>query len=535
MRRARRGLGPDADLPRHDHQLGDQQRREQHDEQEEGRYQRAGVDSRDGGYGRQQVLDGPRLASYLGDDPARHRREIGQRDRPQHRVQHPPFAGQRAPVAEEQDGGEQQDEVAAQSDHHAERIEDRRHVRNDVGRLLEKSVSDRSELLLDESFSDGIVRIEQLFESGLLLLVACPACLAVAFERLEGLPSEFHALLGRRNAVLFVTVYQIVDARNEGVRVAESHQRQHFRNFDPECERAVVARADGPVDRSERSDRDQSRLLAPVVEGFHGRQLHRLRPSHLHGRAVARHRGHQREEQPEHRCDDDAPACELLLAFAQQIPCADADDYDGRQHVGRRDRVEELVDRHRRKHYVPERGHLLTGGLDVERRADGRLHPCVGYQNPQRREIGADGRDPSGCQMKAFRYLVPAEKHHGEKRSFQEKGHNALDGQRGTENVADEMGVVRPVRAELELEDQARRHADREVDREDADPEFRRALPEGIARAVVERFHDRADETEPERQRHEQPVVDRRHRELRPRPVYHVHQIGRGKYHIVKV
>ena len=102
--------------------------------------------------------------------------------------------------------------------------------------------------------------------------------------------------------------------------------------------------------------------------------------------------------------------------------------------------------------------------------------------------------------MKAFANLVPTKKHNSDKGSFHKEGENSLDSQRCPEDIPDKPTIVRPVGSELELEDQARRHADREVDREDADPEFRRALPEGIARAVVERFHDRADETEPERQ-----------------------------------
>ena len=56
------------------------------------------------------------------------------------------------------------------------------------------------------------------------------------------------------------------------------------------------------------------------------------------------------------------------------------------------------------------------------------------------------------------------------------------------------MGVVRPVGAEFKFEDEARGYADGEIDTEQAHPEFRRAFPEGIARAVVDGFHDRADD-----------------------------------------
>ena len=81
------------------------------------------------------------------------------------------------------------------------------------------------------------------------------------------------------------------------------------------------------------------------------------------------------------------------------------------------------------------------------------------------------------------------------------------------------MGVVRPVGAEFEFEDEARGYADGEIDTEQAHPEFRRAFPEGIARAVVDGFHDRADDAQSQREGDEQPVVDRRHGELGPRPI----------------
>ena len=130
--------------------------------------------------------------------------------------------------------------------------------------------------------------------------------------------------------------------------------------------------------------------------------------------------------------------------------------------------------------------------------------------------------------MEAFGDLVPSEEHDGDERALHEEGHDALDGQRSAENVAHEMGVVRPVGPEFEFEDDARGHADGEVDPEDAHPEFRRPFPERVARPVIDRFHDGADEAQTEGQRHEQPVVDGRHGELRPRPVHHVHPISSG-------
>ena len=115
--------------------------------------------------------------------------------------------------------------------------------------------------------------------------------------------------------------------------------------------------------------------------------------------------------------------------------------------------------------------------------------------------------------------LAPAEEHHGDEGRFEEEGEDALDGQRGAEDVAHEVRIVGPVGAELEFEDQPRGDADGEIDAEEAHPEFGGPEPEFVLRADVEGFHDGDQESQSERQRDEQPVVDGRHGELRTRPI----------------
>ena len=193
--------------------------------------------------------------------------------------------------------------------------------------------------------------------------------------------------------------------------------------------------------------------------------------------------------------------------------------------------MKKLVNRHRRKQHIPERGHLLAGRFGVEGRSDRILHPRVGHQNPQRRQVRADGRQPGRRKVKTSGHLIPAEKHHGDERTFQKKGHNSFDCQRRSENIADEIGVIRPVRPELEFEDQSGGHADREIDPENAHPKLDRPFPERIAGTVVNGLHDGADETQPEGQRHEQPMVDGRHRKLGPRPIHHLRQLICSKNH----
>ena len=181
--------------------------------------------------------------------------------------------------------------------------------------------------------------------------------------------------------------------------------------------------------------------------------------------------------------------------------------------------MQELIDRHGREGHGRERTHLVADRFEVEVAAHGVLHPGVGHQNPPGREVGADGREPRGGEVEAFGDLVPAEEHDGDEGALHEEGQNALDGQRRTEDVAHEVRIVRPVGAELEFEDDARGYADGEIDAEQAHPESGRAAPERVARADVEGLHDGDEESQSERQRHEEPVVDGRQGELRPRPI----------------
>ncbi len=109
---------------------------------------------------------------------------------------------------------------------------------------------------------------------------------------------------------------------------------------------------------------------------------------------------------------------------------------------------------------------------------------------------------------------VPAEDEHGEEAGLEEEGEDALGGERRAEDVADEARVGRPVRAELELHDDAGGDADGEVEREDLGPELRRGLVEGLLRAQepaleVDQHHTHAD-----RQRREDVVEHDGQREL---------------------
>lgn len=97
-------------------QLGDQQRREECEEDEEGGRYRPGADLRGRDAHGHQILDGPRLASDLGQHPAGLRSEVGQRDRPYGDPQQPAPVRQFILAVEPPDDAQQQDEEAPGTD-----------------------------------------------------------------------------------------------------------------------------------------------------------------------------------------------------------------------------------------------------------------------------------------------------------------------------------------------------------------------------------------------------------------------------------
>ena len=81
----------------------------------------------------------------------------------------------------------------------------------------------------------------------------------------------------------------------------------------------------------------------------------------------------------------------------------------------------------------------------------------------------------AACSLR--RQPVPAEDPQPEERRLEEERQQALDGERGAEDVADEARVVAPVHPELELLHDPGHHADREVDQEQLAEELRQPEP----------------------------------------------------------
>ena len=92
--------------------------------------------------------------------------------------------------------------------------------------------------------------------------------------------------------------------------------------------------------------------------------------------------------------------------------------------------------------------------------------------------------------MRDFRQAVPAEKEQANETGFQEKGHQAFDGERGAENVADVMAVIGPVHPELEFHRDAGGNAHGEIDAEQHAPKLGCLAPDFLAGHDIDALHD---------------------------------------------
>ena len=202
------------------------------------------------------------------------------------------------------------------------------------------------------------------------------------------------------------------------------------------------------------------------------------------------------------------------MTSLDEVPRADAKHEARTRHVAGRHRVNELrlrdgVGQHRGKV-----GNFHAHGLRVESRAHRVLHPAVRDQDPQCRQVGTERHQPGDHQVLHLRHAFPTEEEQANEGGFQEERHQPFDRQRRTKHIADVLRVVRPVGAELELHGDARRDTECEVDAEQLAPELHHLFVDGIAGHHVNRFHDRQQRTEAQRQRHEQEVVEHGDREL---------------------
>ena len=147
------------------------------------------------------------------------------------------------------------------------------------------------------------------------------------------------------------------------------------------------------------------------------------------------------------------------------------------------------------------------------------LHPRVCHKNPDCGDICAYCCKPGGCKVESLAYFIPSKVHYCKEGALHKEGYYTLYCQRRAKDVAHKPAVIAPVRAELELQNDARGHANSEVDAEQTHPEFRNLLPPLRASAIINALHNRHNHAETQRERHKEPVVDGRQRKLPARPV----------------
>ena len=134
-----------------------------------------------------------------------------------------------------------------------------------------------------------------------------------------------------------------------------------------------------------------------------------------------------------------------------------------------------LVGQHRE-----EVGHLGAAGLRVVAEADRVLHERVGREDEVGRQHRADVDEPHRGRVQLLGDAAPAEDPQAEEGRLEEERQERLEGERGTEDVADEARVVRPVHPELELLHDARDEPQREVDEEELAEELRQPEHSGL-------------------------------------------------------
>ena len=301
---------------------------------------------------------------------------------------------------------------------------------------------------------------------------------------------------------------QLVDPHDLAVERAVREEGKQPRHFDRERGLLVALREAADLEERER------RWLLGVPQRLGRGDLHRLVLGRIDAEVTAEPEIYRRNGQQNDQSELRRAPKELDVAAADEVPARDSENERGAHGQTREHRVPERPDGEVGREQRPDvRQHRLPV-FDLV--ADRLLHPRVGDQDEIRREPGAKRRDPDRRQVDARPEPVPAEDPEPEEGRLEHERSEPLDRERGAEDVADELRIFGPVHPELELLDEPGRDPDREVDQEQRPEEARQPEPGLVARAVPEGLHRRDERPEPERQRHEQEVVDRRGRELDP-------------------
>ena len=196
--------------------------------------------------------------------------------------------------------------------------------------------------------------------------------------------------------------------------------------------------------------------------------------------------------------------------------------------------MEKLVDSHGRQRHFGKARHLIAHGVGIELATYGILHPRICHENPPSRNSGSYARKPCGSKMESARHLLPSEEHDSHECAFHEERHNALNGKRSTEYVANKPRIVAPVGAKLKLKNDARGNTHSKVDTKQTLPELRSLQPEGLAGAIIDSLDNAHYYGQSKRERHKQPMIDGCKRKLGTRPVDKRRVDGKQMIHKLK-
>ncbi len=133
----------------------------------------------------------------------------------------------------------------------------------------------------------------------------------------------------------------------------------------------------------------------------------------------------------------------------------------------------------------------------------------------------ADSVEPTATiraenQCTPFETRFAAEEVEPEEAGLEEEGEDALGGERRAEDVADELGILRPVRAELEFHHDAGGDADGERQPEHLAEELADADIDLVLVPPSEPLDDHQQPGEADRDGREEEMEPDRHRELQP-------------------
>ena len=247
---------------------------------------------------------------------------------------------------------------------------------------------------------------------------------------------------------------------------------------------------------------------------FHGRELFGLDFGH-DLRVVMPLNGEQEGERQREGDGNPHRALEKIdVVAAQEVPRGNAEHEKAAQHPGGENRMQVLAPRKGIRDDLKEARKF--GPAIAQDVADGVLHPAVGEDDPQRREVGGNSDQPDGQQVDLLAHMVPAEDPDRQKDRFEEEGGGGFNGEERAENVAHVFRIARPVGAELEFERDPGHDAQREVDDEKLSPELHHPFVHFLARTHVKRLHDGEQDHQPEGQRDEDEVEKDGHGKLQP-------------------